>query len=361
VAVLLVGIDEAGYGPMLGPLCVGACAVRVEGWRPGDEAPDLWACLAPGVCRRPGDPRGRVAIEDSKKLKLPNDARRHPLTHLERGVLAAWRAIDPERPIPSTDIGLLAALGVPLERRTGSPTADAGAESSAWYLGEALPAPVAHDAGSIEIAGNILAGACDRAGVRVVDLRCRAVFEEEFNRTVRHHRSKAATTLIGIGEHLRRIWVEWSAVDPAQPQNHPRVVIDRLGGRTGYAQLLADLLGPEVAPSIAVREMPGAPGVSRALIEGHGADGQSRRRLSVLVRPEAESACLPVALASMTAKYCRELLMARFNRCWSQAAARAGLGELKPTAGYVQDARRWLEEAAPLLEPGVREAMVRLA
>lgn len=359
--MLLIGIDEAGYGPMLGPLCVGLCAMRVEGWQPGDDAPDLWERLAPGVCRKPGDPRGRVAIEDSKKLKLPNDARRHPLTHLERGVLAAWRAIDGERPIPATDLGLLSALGVSLERRSEPSGGIACVGSAPWYQGEALVVPVAHGAGAIEIAGNVLAGACAEAGVHVVDLRCRAVFEEEFNRTVRDHRSKAATTLIGIGEHLRRIWVKWSAVDPAQPQNHPRVVIDRLGGRTGYAQLLAGLLGPEVAPSITVREVSSAPGVSRYQIEGSGPDDQGQRRLSVVVRTEAESAFLPVALASMTAKYCRELLMARFNRCWSQAAARAGLGELKPTAGYVQDARRWLGDAAPLLEPGVREAMVRLA
>ena len=29
--LILAGIDEAGYGPILGPLCTGAAAFRVEG------------------------------------------------------------------------------------------------------------------------------------------------------------------------------------------------------------------------------------------------------------------------------------------------------------------------------------------
>ncbi|MCZ7632744.1 MAG: hypothetical protein M5U20_04580 [Phycisphaerales bacterium] len=89
MALIYCGIDEAGYGPMLGPLCVGFAAFRVEGWTVGESAPDLWGALGSGVCRDPGDKRGRVAVADSKRLKLSNQSKsRHPLTHLERGVLA---------------------------------------------------------------------------------------------------------------------------------------------------------------------------------------------------------------------------------------------------------------------------------
>jgi hypothetical protein len=52
-----------------------------------------------------------------------------------------------------------------------------------------------------------------------------------------------------------------------------------------------------------------------------------------------------VALASMTAKYVRELLMDRFNRFWQHHAP-----DLKPTAGYVQDGRRFLAEIDPLIQ-----------
>ena len=41
----------------------------------------------------------------------------------------------------------------------------------------------------------------------------------------------------------------------------------------------------------------------------------------------------------MTAKYLRELHMVLLNRWWSEH-----LPELKPTAGYPQDARRFISE-----------------
>ena len=51
---------------------------------------------------------------------------------------------------------------------------------------------------------------------------------------------------------------------------------------------------------------------------------------------------LPVAAASMTAKYVRELAMLAFNAHWSGREP-----GLTPTAGYPVDAARWRREAAP--------------
>lgn len=48
---------------------------------------------------------------------------------------------------------------------------------------------------------------------------------------------------------------------------------------------------------------------------------------------------IPVALASMTAKYLRELAMEAFNRYWI-----GRVGGLRATAGYPVDARRFLAE-----------------
>jgi hypothetical protein len=50
---------------------------------------------------------------------------------------------------------------------------------------------------------------------------------------------------------------------------------------------------------------------------------------------------MPTALASMTAKYLRELSMQAFNEFW-----RAFVPELKPTAGYYRDAWRFKKEIA---------------
>jgi hypothetical protein len=45
---------------------------------------------------------------------------------------------------------------------------------------------------------------------------------------------------------------------------------------------------------------------------------------------------LPTALASMTAKYLRELAMRAFNEFWS-----ARVPNLRPTAGYPMDSHRF--------------------
>jgi ribonuclease HII len=79
-------------------------------------------------------------------------------------------------------------------------------------------------------------------------------------------------------------------------------------------------------------------------------------RAIVQFMPCAESEHAPVALASMAAKLTRELLMARFNRHWGRRVP-----DLKPTAGYSADARRWLVEMRDVLHPAEREALIRLA
>jgi len=90
--LLYAGIDEAGYGPMLGPLCVAGATVRVRRWAPQDGAPDLWSILGRVVARSRRGAGSRVVVADSKRLKLPSSSvRTHPIAHLERGAFARER------------------------------------------------------------------------------------------------------------------------------------------------------------------------------------------------------------------------------------------------------------------------------
>jgi hypothetical protein len=59
----IIGIDEAGYGPNLGPLVMSSVACRV----PDEQLDaDLWRLLAAAV-RRGGDrDDGRLVVDDSK-------------------------------------------------------------------------------------------------------------------------------------------------------------------------------------------------------------------------------------------------------------------------------------------------------
>jgi hypothetical protein len=74
--------------------------------------------------------------------------------------------------------------------------------------------------------------------------------------------------------------------------------------------------------------------------------------LSFLV--DAEDRQLPVALASMLSKYLRELLMDLFNRFWL-----LHVPQVRPTAGYYEDGRRFYEEIRPAMRNlGLDERLV---
>src|SRR6266511_1579450 len=76
-----IGIDEAGYGPNLGPLVMTAVACRV----PDEADADLWQLLGHGVRRHGERDDGRPIVADSKLVY--STAR--GLGQLERTVLAA--------------------------------------------------------------------------------------------------------------------------------------------------------------------------------------------------------------------------------------------------------------------------------
>ena len=62
--------------------------------------------------------------------------------------------------------------------------------------------------------------------------------------------------------------------------------------------------------------------------------------MSLEFRARGEEASFPTALASCLAKYAREVTMGAFNRYFEKRDP-----ELRPTAGYTTDGRRWLKDA----------------
>lgn len=326
MATVLAGVDEAGYGPLLGPLCVGMAAVRFAECNEDPGGLNLWKLLRGAVSSGPDERRGRVAVADSKALKLANSSKaRHPLTWLERGVLAFMRARGLE---VRSDVELFDHLGI-------------AGPGHRCYAGEALTLPLAWTGPQIAIAANMLMRGLAPCGASVADVACSVVGEDSFNETVSRRGSKAHTTIGAMRGLLARL-VSGSA---AGPGDRVWVVCDRLGGRAHYLEALDELLpraGFTVEFETDVESRYSAPINGREVV------------ISFLV--ESESKHLPTALASMTAKLVRELYMMRFNRYWSALCP-----ELKPTAGYRGDAWRWLDDAKALLSVEDRRSLVRMA
>ncbi len=342
--LLLAGIDEAGYGPMLGPLCVGLAVFRVADEPDATKVPDLWTVLNKGVCRQPArggahDKRRRVAVADSKELKLANSTKTsHPLIHLERGVLAFLRCLaDPSCAESLNDLAYFTALGGALADHT-------------CYHGTPRVLPVSLTQGEVAIAHNVLSKAMDTAGVKLHDLRCEVICEHRYQRIVKETSNKAETTAAAFGLHLRRLW---DTLGNEPEDVRLGLVCDRLGGRAQYAGLIErELPGADVAIVEETSEK------SRYLVTGRDSQGRDRR-CGIAFLVEGERAHLPVALASMVAKLTRELAMMRFNQHWGDAHRTALGAEIKPTAGYRNDAHRWLADIGEIMGEEDRRQLVR--
>ncbi|MFO0829039.1 MAG: hypothetical protein U0572_12940 [Phycisphaerales bacterium] len=307
--IVYAGIDEAGYGPLLGPLSVAVSVFVVEDVESG-KAPNLWHRLRSVVSDTPSD-RAKIAIADSKKLKGARDGKAHPLRHLEKGVLAALATTGT---IPATDDELFDALCARADRSSQPP----------WYA-TPLALPLAHDRDAIAIAANRLRVAGLAAGVRLASLACETLDGAAFN-ALAEKCQKSDINFAMAMRHVDRVWRE-HALD------HPRVVIDRHGGRVHYRAELQTAF-PDARLAIV--------GETESISRYRMTRGDSELTISFEV--ESESRHLPNALASMTAKYVRELFMERMNRFF-----RGHLPELKPTAGYVEDGRRYVKDIRPLL------------
>ncbi len=197
----LIGTDEAGYGPNLGPLVISATVWEAPDGIGGE---DLFGRLSHVIASRPerfvvpalagagvtvtrrAEPaeagttneRGgaRVVMADSKVLYSPERG----LRHLERGL---WAALGAARCLPEKLARRMAG------HRPGSPRRDAGRPLVCRLR---WPRPVGLRRGRPALLAEALRAGLAAAGVRLLAVRSRAIFAHQFNELVERHGSKGA-------------------------------------------------------------------------------------------------------------------------------------------------------------------------
>jgi ribonuclease HII len=314
----IVGIDEAGYGPNLGPFVMTCIACRLP-----DPCLDfnLWHRLRPAVRRRRDADAGEIFLDDSK------------LVYTARGLAGLER-------------GVLATLGTGVRRRTVDSLAaliewtcpDDGEElrREVWYRADrSLPIHVVAD--DLKSATACFEAACASADIGSWQVRAAVVCPPRFNALLDEGGTKGHILAYVLTYLLRWLW------DNMPGEDAVTIFIDKHGGRNTYAAMLQHALPDGVV--FTERE---SMACSAYRLHGLG------REVRLTFQPRADGEHLCVALASMASKYLREVLMLEFNRFW-----REHVPELKPTAGYPGDAVRFLHAIRGAMgKLGVREESV---
>ncbi len=314
---LFIGIDEAGYGPNLGPLVVSATAWEV----PGDAREvDLWGKFAGIVEQSAPVNQSHIQIADSKQVYTPARG----IENLEAGVLGALAVLRggalPATGSPQTFRELCRQIGIP--PRNGFDAAVCETEpfdGEPWFSGTDLPLKNPCK----EALSQTWLDCCRSHGIRLRAICSDVVLTRRFNEQTRLRDSKGWALSEITMNVLQHIWQE------ADGDGHKTVLViaDKHGGRNRYHEFLPIVFEDR-------------------FIRCHNeSTAQSRYSVGKAdIRFETKSERhLPVALASMVSKYLRELAMILFNRFWTDRQP-----GLKPTAGYPLDATRFRADIATL-------------
>lgn len=304
---LVIGTDEAGYGPSLGPLVITASA-----WDCPNRELDLYETLAEIVSASPkfansGAGRQRLLIADSKVA-----CRSGAIGGLEKTVLLLLETVYGQRPETLAD---LVAMVMPNASKDFL-------EKHFWLKGRVVDLPLASTDLSGEKhaeLGSRFRAACQQNAIRLTDIRSTILLPPEFNVGVIERGNKATL----LSEQTLRL-----ATELMEGRSDDTLIeCDKHGGRSYYSELITGTLTD--APVAIIKESRQQSVYQWSL---------PNRECEVRFTAKGEGQ-LPVALASMVSKYVREVFMVAWNDYWS-----IHVPNIKPTKGYPQDAKRFLGE-----------------
>ena len=300
---IIAGIDEAGYGPLLGPMVVTITAFDV----PDEKANcSLWDLLNDAVSNDLKGKGQRLTVRDSKRLYNAQKG----LKPLENAALSFLWSKD----LKTTSFYQLLKNLLCYHAGTiaGYP----------WYAGKDYPLPLATNISAVLNYADLLKYALNKQGVQFCYASSCVVTVQEFNEQVRSAGNKSVVLFNTCAALISRLWNNFKC--------NISLIVDKQGGRNNYSELLKGRL-----PKVAVKILTEGAKVSTYEVV------YEQRKMEISFVEKGEDTCMAVALASIFSKYVRELFMHLENQYWFQFVP-----GLKPTAGYYTDALRFLSQIA---------------
>jgi ribonuclease HII len=308
----VIGLDEAGYGPNLGPLCLGASVWLVPEHLEVDGLASSMIPIFQPLPLGKSRPHTWIPLGDSKKIFHGSN----PLRNLAVGIACFLELSG--KTIP-TSLDLLQTIA--------EAESLFDAEQLPWLASEwHLPDDPSHfpnlhadfDPHLIREAQ----GKFQELELRLLGMHALLVDERRFNQQLEQWGNKA--TLL-TSRCLGFLSEKMKAVLEVHPEIESiEIFADKHGGRNRYQSALVQFF-PDSWFTTEIE----SPGISRYRFQVH-------QRPATIQFQARGDAIVPTSLASMAAKWCREMMMARLNRYWQDK-----FPGIKPTAGYPVDAARF--------------------
>ena len=305
---LLIGVDEAGYGPSMGPLTICATAWRVPS---SFDACEMTTLLEPEFLAKPiKSTSTHVPIGDSKKI--------HREALAVEGLIlgAKFLCFEIDGMIHSEwDSNLAAFARQDWDRLASIP----------WYTKRQSTCFATLDKIIVDQREYFQAASAKMKthSIALAGIRMRVIDEVEFNLQVDRTGNKSTLLSESSLALLKQAITEF-----AREGEDIEVYCDKHGGRNRYQALLTLTFDEEW---FAIETESRACSRYTTNWDGHS--------MQIQFKVEGDS-IFPSAAASIIAKWTREELMDRLNRFWEIEVA----GDFAPTAGYYVDALRFAEQ-----------------